>query len=188
MNWRDYQTAAQRTSSTHSEADKVVNGCLGLVGEAGEVVDVIKKHLYQDGKDTADKLMNECGDVLWYCAELCTGLGIDLDELMISTDAVCIMTAEKYITMTMVEAVMKLAEMASVPYRHFVNELPYDLSSFESMLCDIPRIIAVVQYILMIYCAQTVDACMDRNIKKLESRYPVGFDAERSNNRAPGDQ
>ena len=35
MKWSEYQTLAQRTSSTRSNADKVMNGCLGLIGEAG---------------------------------------------------------------------------------------------------------------------------------------------------------
>lgn len=65
-----YQSLAQRTSSTKTSAEKVLNGCMGLIGEAGEVVDLAKKLTFQGmplDKFT-ERLKGEIGDVLWYCA------------------------------------------------------------------------------------------------------------------------
>lgn len=58
---------------------------LGLVGEAGEVANVVKKVFRDDGgmiqKHTADKIADELGDVLWYVAVLAAEIGVDLADL-----------------------------------------------------------------------------------------------------------
>ncbi|MDO4356908.1 MAG: nucleoside triphosphate pyrophosphohydrolase family protein [Clostridia bacterium] len=79
MRIEEYQALAMRTSPEGH--DRVLNGCLGLIGESGEIVDVVKKWKFQSGENAElpkDKLIDECGDVLWYCAELCQGLEIDM--------------------------------------------------------------------------------------------------------------
>lgn len=58
--------------------DKLSLGCFGLAGETGEVVDLIKKHLYH-GKDLdRENLIKELGDVRWYFEYLliCNDLSI----------------------------------------------------------------------------------------------------------------
>lgn len=52
---------------------------LGLVGEAGEVANKIKKVL-RDGRST-DGILDECSDILWYLAMLVDELGGDLGEV-----------------------------------------------------------------------------------------------------------
>jgi NTP pyrophosphatase (non-canonical NTP hydrolase) len=54
---------------------------LGLVGESGEVVDLIKKHVYHGHPLDSDKLLKELGDVLWYVAALATALDVELSEV-----------------------------------------------------------------------------------------------------------
>lgn len=80
MTMIQYQAAAQRTS-TGSDKDKLVNGCMGLCGEAGECIDILKKHMHQGHELDKAHLTEELGDVLWYCAELATGLGVTLDQV-----------------------------------------------------------------------------------------------------------
>lgn len=77
----NYQKAAQRTSSTSTLFDKIGNGIIGLCGESGECIDLLKKVVYQGHEIDKDKLAEELGDVLWYCAELATGLGMKLSEV-----------------------------------------------------------------------------------------------------------
>ena len=81
MTLNEYQKLAQRTSGTLSYEDKLLNGVMGLNGEAGECIDVLKKHLFQGhGLDT-EKLIDELGDVLWYIAQTAAGLGVDMEEI-----------------------------------------------------------------------------------------------------------
>ena len=75
-----YQDLARRTSNTAGE-DKLCNGCLGLAGECGEVIDLYKKHRFQGHALDREKMVEELGDVLWYCAEIASGLGVSLDEV-----------------------------------------------------------------------------------------------------------
>ena len=79
MNFTDYQKLAQRTSPIGH--DKIINGVMGLAGESGECVDVVKKHMFQKHPLDKEKLAEELGDVLWYCAELASGLGMSLETV-----------------------------------------------------------------------------------------------------------
>lgn len=79
MHMNDYQMLAQRTSPPGH--DRVLNGVMGLAGESGECVDVVKKAVFQGHSCDYEKLREELGDVLWYCAELATGLGTTLDDV-----------------------------------------------------------------------------------------------------------
>lgn len=77
MTFNEYVIAAQRTSSTDNAGDKVLNGLMGLCGETGEAMDLLKKFMYQGkpmDEDNLRHLRSECGDINWYCAELMTGI------------------------------------------------------------------------------------------------------------------
>ena len=58
---------------------------MGLMNEAGEVAGKIKKIFrYQNGQITEEdrqSLKNELGDVLWYLTQICTELGLTLEEV-----------------------------------------------------------------------------------------------------------
>ena len=62
--------------------DVLINGVMGLCGEAGEAIDIVKKHLAQGHALDREGLIKELGDVAWYLAETATALGIDLDEVL----------------------------------------------------------------------------------------------------------
>ena len=78
-----YQELAMRT--LNPEIDKkelILNAAMGLCGESGEVIDLVKKHLFQ-GYDLDDgKLIKELGDVAWYLAEAATALNVNLSEIL----------------------------------------------------------------------------------------------------------
>jgi NTP pyrophosphatase (non-canonical NTP hydrolase) len=81
MNMNEYQKLAQRTANTKLPSAKIENGILGLNGESGECADIVKKCLFQGHELDREKLIEELGDVLWYCAELAAGLGVGLEEV-----------------------------------------------------------------------------------------------------------
>ena len=79
----EYQISSLRTiPDTFKENDMLLNGALGLSGEAGEVIDSIKKHIYQGHELNKDNIKEELGDVLLYVAELCTAIGVKLSDVM----------------------------------------------------------------------------------------------------------
>ena len=82
MNFKDYQDFAKKDWQPGCDL-KVF--ALGLGGESGEVLDIIKK-VFRDQKpieEVKDHLKEELGDVLWYIANLCNVLGFDLENVAI---------------------------------------------------------------------------------------------------------
>lgn len=82
MTGTEYQAAAMRTAASLDKNALVLNGVMGLNGEAGECIDIVKKHLFQGHELDADKLLDELGDTLWYAAILAEGIGTTLDDVM----------------------------------------------------------------------------------------------------------
>jgi len=65
-----------------TEKDVLMNALMGLCGEAGEAIDLMKKHLYQGHELDRVKLVKELGDIAWYLAEAATGLDMPLSEIL----------------------------------------------------------------------------------------------------------
>ena len=85
MDMYQYQLFASKGIRPESEGkNPLVGFALGLAGEAGEVVDGIKKREYHGRTDeiTVDYLIEELGDVMWYVANIATTLGVTLDEVL----------------------------------------------------------------------------------------------------------
>lgn len=82
MDFTEYQELAVVTCNqglTINEALAMTG--LGLGGEAGECVDIIKKHLFHGHELSKDKLTKELGDVLWYIAVMSNCMGINLRDV-----------------------------------------------------------------------------------------------------------
>lgn len=83
MNVNEYQREAMTLiNPALNEKDVLMNALMGLCGESGEAIDLMKKHLYQGHDLDKAKLVKELGDVAWYLAEAATGLGVDLSDIL----------------------------------------------------------------------------------------------------------
>ena len=60
--------------------DRLVENTLGLVGEAGEVAEKVKKQV-RDGVFNRHEVAKELGDVLWYLANISNDIGYSLKEI-----------------------------------------------------------------------------------------------------------
>lgn len=60
----------------------VLNASLGLSGEVGETVDLIKKWIFHESELDKTHLKKEIGDIMWYISCMCYSFGFDLDEIM----------------------------------------------------------------------------------------------------------
>lgn len=81
LDFIDYQEEAKRTMDNPDShgVDLLAIFALGVAGEAGEVADLVKKHLgYGKDMHDGDKLAKEIGDVLWYLAAVCEVSGLTL--------------------------------------------------------------------------------------------------------------
>jgi NTP pyrophosphatase (non-canonical NTP hydrolase) len=84
MTINEYQKLAMTTLNPElDKKDILINGVMGLCGESGEVIDIVKKHLAQGHELDKEKIIKELGDVAWYMAEIATVLEVDLEEVLI---------------------------------------------------------------------------------------------------------
>lgn len=87
MELNEYQKKARETAMYPRMGNNYIYPTLGLAGEAGEVVEKIKKLMRNEGIETPDKLpvekrdeiVKEMGDVLWYLSQLASELDIPFD-------------------------------------------------------------------------------------------------------------
>ena len=83
MTINEYQQLAMVTLNKDlDEKDVLINGVMGLCGESGEAIDLVKKWLSQGHELDRDKLIGEIGDVAWYIAEIATALGVTLEDVL----------------------------------------------------------------------------------------------------------
>ena len=83
MTINEYQKLAMTTlNPALNKKDVLINGVMGLCGEAGEAIDIVKKHLHQGHELDKDKLAKELGDIAWYLAETATALDISLEDVL----------------------------------------------------------------------------------------------------------
>ena len=98
MTGTEYQIKAMRTNDrmaslrldskmtenqwTDEDLGGILDACLGLSGEVGELNDMIKKWIFHEAKIDTDHLKKELGDVCWYIAMMCDSCGWNLDEIL----------------------------------------------------------------------------------------------------------
>lgn len=85
-NWQEYRTGVEYKGdmiiNEEIDAGGVLNACLGLSGETGELNDMIKKWVFHEKEIDIEHLKKEIGDVCWYIAMLCEAMNFSLDEIL----------------------------------------------------------------------------------------------------------
>lgn len=85
MNFNEYQDKAKETAVYPAQGDNYSYPVLGLVGEAGEVAEKIKKIIRDKsgivGEEDRLEIIRELGDVLWYIAILADEMDSDLETV-----------------------------------------------------------------------------------------------------------
>ena len=83
MTGNEYQRLAMATLNPDlSKKDVLINSVMGLCGESGEAIDIVKKHLHQGHPLDKEKLLKELGDIAWYLAEAAYALDTPLDAVL----------------------------------------------------------------------------------------------------------
>ena len=80
-----YQLEATSTFKDHGTLDafasRLLNWGIGLGGESGEVMEIIKHHIYSGTELDKMELAKELGDVLWYITAIATTTGIGMEDV-----------------------------------------------------------------------------------------------------------
>ena len=83
MTINEYQDLAMRT--VNPELDKnqmLINSVMGLCGESGEAIDIVKKWYAHGHELDREHLKKELGDIAWYLAEATTALDLKLEDIL----------------------------------------------------------------------------------------------------------
>lgn len=83
MKINEYQELAMKTLNPElSKRDVLINSVMGLCGESGEAIDIVKKWMAQGHELDKAHLAKELGDIAWYLAEAATALDLQLEEIL----------------------------------------------------------------------------------------------------------
>lgn len=83
MTIHEYQQLALRTLNPQlNKKDVLINGVMGLCGESGEAIDIVKKWLAQGHELDKEKLAKELGDIAWYLAETAAAIDMPLEDIL----------------------------------------------------------------------------------------------------------
>ena len=83
MTINEYQRLAMTTlNPALDKKDVLINGVMGLCGESGEAIDIVKKWLAQGHELDRERLAKELGDIAWYLAETATALDLKLEDIL----------------------------------------------------------------------------------------------------------
>jgi len=163
-----YQKMSKRTlnlSLSHGELQENIN--LGLIGEVGEVTDIIKKIQYHNHPLTSHsmELEKEIGDIYWYFCAYCTINNIDVPSPCVSSEKV---------------------QKTSSYYKLVIDiyNTVYELINYPSEEEECLLILGNLLKTLILKLDLSLDVILENNISKLTKRYPEGFSSEHSLNRA----
>lgn len=83
MEINEYQELAMKTLNPElSKKEVLINSVMGLCGESGEAIDIVKKWLAQGHELDKAHLAKELGDIAWYLAEAATALDMPLEDIL----------------------------------------------------------------------------------------------------------
>ena len=81
---KTYENDVLRTANLEgrSKIDILQEGLMGLSGEAGEALDILKKHLWQNHELDEEHLATELGDVAWYLVLAGHAIGYSFENIL----------------------------------------------------------------------------------------------------------
>jgi NTP pyrophosphatase (non-canonical NTP hydrolase) len=83
MTINEYQRLAMRTVNPElSKKDMLINSVMGLCGESGEAIDIVKKWYAHGHELDTEHFVKELGDIASYLAEAATAVGVDLEVIL----------------------------------------------------------------------------------------------------------
>lgn len=83
MDIKEYSVLALRTAPNHPDFFQNINhAALGIGGEAGEILDHVKKVLFNRRPLDRMHLIAEIGDIMWYLNLLVASLDTDWDHVL----------------------------------------------------------------------------------------------------------
>jgi NTP pyrophosphatase (non-canonical NTP hydrolase) len=155
MNVTEYQSLAMRTKShPDPNCDYLELARIGLIGELGEIAEMVKKDKYHGKMIDRAELLKECGDFMWYLALYCDVTDTNMEDSTKNIEA-----------MSSAEICIMLLNPVSIIACHGI-----DKSLWAVFSC------IYLMHTLLYSYEYTLSDALELNIAKLKLRYPNGFD------------
>lgn len=168
MQLADYQAAAARTLNPKTPLLLSPNYLLGVIGEVGEVVELIKKAEFHGHPLDAGALTKELGDICWYLSAVATETGTTLEAAQNSTRLL--------LTLLQGHSLPTLA-LRLAAYATELNTVVIDWRRYrkpEPVATALGSLLRGVQA-MCLEVGISFGAVLDGNVRKLQARYPDQF-------------
>ncbi len=157
MKLDEYQALAKRTLDPEQTVEELGNmTILGLIGETGELAELIKKEQFHGKPADREKVVLEAGDVLWYTAAEFTGSGYPMSAI----------DKQDFAELDTLVADKPLPDRDCI-FGIFSTLMEADGAAAANRMCMLAR--------LLQNHGATLNEAAEKNIAKLEARYPGGF-------------
>lgn len=167
MNLHEYQIAAERTMGSETSAEaRLINSVLGIAGESAEIA----KEMHSQNLGL---VLEECGDLLWYIAQLHKACGESIGDTVIRP----LNWGEQNAMRELWSLSGMMADTAKKRYFHGKV-----VSDFQFV--SLARGLAQVVYCILKLQGTTVEEACDLNVAKLLKRHPHGFTHATANAKA----
>ena len=198
MNLDNYQILADKT--VNMDVDVVDNCIIGLYGESGEFVDILKKiafHKHPVDSIICDKLKREAGDLTWYGAVLVKHYckqplhlcwAHDPDEQHFRTFSDIDARIVSYMRHDPTQLTMRTVRAAKAIMGSTSNVIAGQMSinSTAIVMQSVAGLYDCIAGTLSLFGLK-LDDCAELNIKKLRERYGEKFSEYAANNRKASD-
>lgn len=179
MDYKEYkQIVIDSEKGSLTKYPKILHAIMGMNGEAGECVDILKKHMFQGHELDEEHLLNELGDVCWYTMLFIVELGIDpkfifeYDGRLLHNEDILEVNMDKGISYILV-----LNKTCGLSIDLLKNE--YYKLSVSSALTMVRDILYNIRRAANSF-DKTLEDIFDINYAKIKQRYPDGFSPELS--------
>ncbi len=169
----------ERTLSVSKDTNKALTlTALGLAGETGEVVELIKRIVCHDKDIDVSKLVLEMGDVLWYLTAMCLVLNVDMDAVVDEVERTLSVSEDtnKALTLTALGLAGETGEVVELVKKIVFHDKDIDVSKLVLEMGDVLWYLTAMCLVINVDMEQVVDA----NVAKLRSRHPKGWTTEYS--------
>jgi NTP pyrophosphatase (non-canonical NTP hydrolase) len=171
MTPNEYMVLAWRTAADLGTRKDVIHAGFGIITETAEVCDMLKRNLAYGQKFDPVNVVEEVGDMLWYCALLCRAFNVKLADYFplrpFPTDKIDLLALD----MACVAAHVAASTRAWAEQ----GETLVEPHSFVKLISLADRVVRS--------CGFTLEDAMVRNVAKLQKRYPDKFTPEQALNR-----
>lgn len=182
MDYKEYkQMVIESENGSLTDYPKILHALMGMNGESGECIDILKKRMFQGHELDVDHLLNELGDVCWYTMLLI--IELDIEPVFVFEYLDRLIHVRQWKEKPEDNGLAGLlclnlycGKAIDVYYNSIGKPTITMLGTLRSIFYNIKTVANIFD--------KTLEDIFDVNCNKIKKRYPDGFDPDMSINRS----